>query len=158
MRQRIGRNDAVFYDDIQEMPMDMYMKYQLFVMMDSAIGADIQSIENHLSIIERFNAKGEKEKVQKQTANLRQSMYFVTENVSPKMMSFVTLLKEWNGKKVRVITDEEAKEWSDKIAKDISYRNLATWLDEIKKNWTQKLKRFFRSFQIQSKRSTSTAS
>jgi hypothetical protein len=75
---------------------------------------------------------GEIEKADRVMENMRQNIYFVINKVSPKMNSFVCVIKTINGKPLEDITEP------DKILEDLSKKGLTVgkvngFLKQLKK-------------------------
>ena len=153
----IGRNRAEFYDGaLKEMPMSRYMDHQRYVMLDSGVGGDLQAFDNHWVNLNRLYKKGEPKLIEKQIQNLRLCYQMVMERTSPKMMSFVTLLYKWNGKTVKIRTDEDVNEWIRVIQHDLTLGKLEKNLNSIKKKLSSNLRTIFRRFLIQRNQDSTT--
>lgn len=147
------------YDSIDELPIHRFMAHNKYVLIDSGVGGDIEALTKHLDLIRRYNANEDKESVDKQALNAIQNIYFIFQNISPKMNAFVVLLKSINGKAVNDLTQEGI----NRVIKRLGCAGL-TWgkmnqiLDEIKKNWIRKSKSFFQRLRDRLKRTNTTRS
>lgn len=102
MKININRHEVIMYSSIDEMPITRYQEYNKNIMLDSGIGSDITSVDEHLSLILMYVESGDKDKAKKEVLNMRQNIAFVLDKTSPKMMAFVSLIKTINGNKIDI--------------------------------------------------------
>ena len=131
-----------YYDSIDDTPMDNFMQFNRFVLTDSGVGADLESIDAHWAQIAKFINKKDFDSAQTQIANLRQSVAFIVEKQNPKLMSFAALVHSVNGKKNMDLSDKGLRKLHDtlnKVKKGFLYRLVGS----IKKNFDIELEAFF---------------
>jgi len=87
------------YDDPELLSAEKYNKFTLYCMIDAGIGDDLESVDEHLSMVYQYLSKDMKDKALVEIDNLRTNFYFIIENISPKTMAFAVLVKTINGKK-----------------------------------------------------------
>lgn len=142
--ERIGKNKVVRYSgETKEFPVGRYMDFKRYVLQDAGIGSTLQDFDNHWMQIDRLYKKGETDKVATAIENLRASYHFVLEGINPELMSFVTLLKTWNGQSVDASTDDKVKEWAERIKNDISMGTMQSILESFKKKMSLRWKTIF---------------
>ncbi len=137
---KLGRNRAEIYDDIHDAPMDRYMMYNLYAMLDAGIGSDIQAVDNHYFALITQLTNNKIKEAKDQLVNYRQNLHFIVENISPKMMSFACIVKTWNGTPVKISTQKQVELWSKRIAPDITHKRLNTIINNFKKKLKSRLK------------------
>lgn len=129
------------YDSIDVAPIENYINFNRLIMLDAGIGSDLNSIMNHWAQIQRFCDRGEKDNLNRQLANYRQALTFVVSNVSPKMLSFVTLIHKIDGKVVDDFSDENMAEILKQLSKKgLTVRIVECFLEFVKKKLTPNLK------------------
>lgn len=109
------------FDSIDEMPIQRFQKYNKYLLVDSAVGSDVQDILNH---IDRANIyiKASPQMAAVELDNMRQAVYLVTEEMSPKYMAFAVLVNKIDG--------EPANDLSD-----VGLKRVLERLNEAKKGW-----------------------
>ena len=75
------------YDSIDEMPIVNFQKYNKYILIDSGLGSDVDSIDEHLVNLAKL-IKTDKAKAQQELQNLRQTMHLITAGISPKYLAF----------------------------------------------------------------------
>lgn len=88
------------YDSIEEMPIVAFQEYNRSILIDSGIGADLDSFDMHIDNVRRSIAAGDMVKAEQILVNMRQNINFIIQNVSPKHRAFSSLVKSINGKEV----------------------------------------------------------
>jgi hypothetical protein len=129
---KLNGNYLEMYDSIDTMPITRFKEYNRYVAMDSGLGSDMNSFDGHISSAMKFYRMGEIEKADRVMENMRQNIYFVINKVSPKMNSFVCVIKSINGEPLEDITEP------DKILDDLSKKGLTVgkvngFLKQLKK-------------------------
>jgi uncharacterized coiled-coil DUF342 family protein len=95
----------------------------------------------HWAQIQRFCDRGEKDNLNRQLANYRQALTFIVSNVSPKMLSFATLIHKIDGKIFEDFSDENLQETIKRLSKKgLTVRMVEDFLEYVKKKWTPNLK------------------
>lgn len=131
------------YDSIDEMPIVNFQKYNKFLLLDSGIGSDIDSVDVHLLNLVKL-IKTDKAKASQELQNLRQNLYMIVSEISPKYCAFAALIHSIDGEKVEDLSDENLK----KIIKDINtvkHSKLVELLLKIKKKLDTELETYFPS-------------
>ena len=114
--KRINKAKVEIYDSIDELPIDRFMEFNKSVMIDAGIGSDLASIDKRISTIMHWNKNGHTENVAKELMNMRQTIAFVLNKQSPKMSSFICLVKSINNKPVTNLSTSGIQEAIDTIS------------------------------------------
>lgn len=129
------------YDSIEVAPIENYINFNRLIMLDSGIGSDLNAVMNHWANIQRFCEKGEVENLSKQLANYRQALTFIMSNISPRMLSFVTMIHKIDGKVVEDFSDENMAEILKQLSKKgLTVQIVEQFLEFVKKKLTPNLK------------------
>ena len=133
----ITLNDYVLkvYDDIEELPIVNFQKYNKYMLIDAGIGSDIDSVDSHLVRIAKY-VNTDKAKAMQELQNMRQCLYMIVSNISPIHLAFAALIYSINGAKVTDLSDENLKNILDKL-KHTKRSKLIDFIADFKK----KLKR-----------------
>ena len=131
------------YDCIDELPIINFQKYNKFLLLDSGLGSDIDSVDSHLLNLARL-IKTDKNKAAQELQNLRQNMYMIVSEISPKYYAFAALIHSIDGEKVEDLSDDNLK----KIIKNINtvkHSKIVNILMSIKKKLDLELETYFPS-------------
>lgn len=129
------------YDSIDEMPIVNFQKYNKYILIDSGLGSDIDSIDEHLINLAKL-IKSNKDKAQQELQNLRQTMHLIVTGISPKFLAFAALIYSIDGKEVKDLSDENLKSILEELNKS-KYSALLNFLSTIKKKLNAELEVYF---------------
>lgn len=126
---KVNNHTVEIYESIDEMPIQRFQKYNKYMLIDSSIGSDIQDILNHIDRTKIY-IKGEPNLAIAELDNMKQAIYLVGEEMSPKYMAFAVLVRKIDGhetndltdsglKKVLEILNEAKKGWMDFILEQV---------------------------------------
>lgn len=131
------------YDSL-DMPALTFQAFNRFVMIDAEVGSTVQDVQRHCAEILSHNKRGDKEKVQIKTQVLMNCFAFITEEISPKHLSFSALISSFDGRSVVYRNDDQLRELNERILKTmISQSRIESTLESIKKKLTVKLLSIF---------------
>lgn len=139
---RIGKHLLKVYDSIEELPIVRHHKFNKLMLIDAHIGADIADFDAHLERVFRYMQEGKNDLAQKELMVLRQNIFFIQTEVSPKHLAFAALIKSIDGKENNDLTDEALKSVIAKIS-DVSVGDLDTIISESKKKLDAELQVYF---------------
>ncbi len=120
------------YDSIDEMPIVNFQKYNKYLLIDSGIGSDADDIDSHIVKIAKFIKAGDNKKALQELQNMRQNMYMVNNEISPKYLAFAALIHSIDGKELTDLSDDGLKEVLSEIKK-IKHSKIIEFLYSLKK-------------------------
>ena len=120
------------YDSIDEMPIVNFQKYNKYLLIDSGIGSDADDIDSHIVKIAKFIKAGNNKKALQELQNMRQNMYMVNNEISPKYLAFAALIHSIDGKELTDLSDDGLKEVLNRIKK-IKHSKIIEFLYSLKK-------------------------
>lgn len=103
---RIGKHKVRIYESIDELPMERFHRYNKYLLIDAGLGSDISTLDAHIEKVVRFMHSGDTENATKELENLRQNVFLVQTEQSPRMLSFACLVSAIDGKPCDDLTDE----------------------------------------------------
>ena len=133
---------VVLYDSIDEMPIANFQKYNKYLLIDAGIGSTVDDVDGHIVKIAKFIKSGDQKKSMQELQNLRQNLYMINESISPKFMSFASLVKSVDGREVTDLSDESLRGIISELSSEkhgVLYE-LFTWL---KKKVSTELELYF---------------
>lgn len=130
------------YDDIDELPIINFQKYNKYIMLDAGLGSDVDSIDRHIVNIAKLINANDKKKAMQELQNMRQNMYLIVNELSPKYMAFASLIHSIDGQVVTDLSDSNLKSIIERIRTVKNYKiiDLLMWL---KKKLYSELEQYF---------------
>lgn len=140
---KVGKHILEIYDSIDELPVLRFHKYNKMLLIDSGVGSDLNDVNNH---VERamIYLKTNPDLAVKELDNLRQSIFLVMSEVSPKHMAFCALVRSIDGEECNDISDEGLKTTLDRL-KDVSHTEMTDQMESVKKKIDTELSLYFPS-------------
>lgn len=145
----LNKHELKLYDSIDEMPIINFQKYNKYIIVDSGLGSDIDSVDEHLVNLAKL-IKTNKDKAQQELQNLRQTMHLIVSGISPNYLAFAALIHSIDGKEVKDLSDENLRAIIAKLQK-AKHSTLINALLQVKKKLSTELELYFPSNFIDSK-------
>lgn len=139
---RIGKHKLKIYDSIEELPVVRHHKFNKLMLIDAHIGSDISDFDAHLERVFRYIGSGKNDLAQKELMILRQNVFFIQTEVSPKYLAFAALIHTLDGVENTDLSDEALKAVADKLS-DVTVKELETFIDDSKKKLDDELQVYF---------------
>lgn len=139
---KIGKHTVEMYDAIDELPIVRFHKYQKLLLIDAGIGSDIAALDQRIEKTRRFLMDGKPDQAQQELANLRQSVFFIQNGISPRHRAFAVLVKSIDGRECNDISDDALKQLTDTL-NDAPEKELTARLDAVKKKIDGELRVYF---------------
>lgn len=130
------------YDSIEELPIVNFQKYNKYLLIDSGIGSDVDSIDEHIVKIAKLIKKEDSQKAMQELLNMRQNLYMINSEISPKYLAFAALIYKVDGEEVKDLSDDSLKEILTKI-NEIKHNKILAFLLEFKKKIQGELELYF---------------
>lgn len=130
------------YDSVDELPIVNFQKYNKYLLIDAGIGSDVDDIDQHINKIVQFMNAGEKGKAAQELQNMRQNLYMIGAEISPKNLAFAALIHSVDGKEVTDLSDDGLKSLLAELGK-VKQSALSRLLDEVKKKVQSELELYF---------------
>jgi hypothetical protein len=138
----INKKIVRVYDSIDEMPIVNFQKYNKYLLIDSGIGSDADDIDAHIVKIAKFIKANNNKKALQELQNMRQNMYMINNEISPKYLAFAALIHSIDGKEVNDLSDDGLKKLLQDL-KDIKHSKVIDFLLWLKKKVTSELETYF---------------
>lgn len=137
----IGKHSIEFYDTIDEMPIVCYQKFNKYLLIDGGVGSDIQDFDTHIEKVMRFMSVKDTESANTELQNMRQNVYMIQQELSPKYLAFCCLVTCLDGKTIGD-TDEDIKAVYEAL-KDVAKRDIDKETADVKKKVDDELRLYF---------------
>lgn len=126
---KVNKHTVEIYDSVDELPIKRFQKYNKYLLIDSGVGSDIQDVLHHIDLAKVY-ANSNPAMAITELENMRQSIYLVVDELSPKYMAFATLVHKIDGeemtdlsdaglKRVLCILSEAKKGWLDGVLSSV---------------------------------------
>lgn len=132
------------YDSIDEMPIVNFQKYNKCVLIDSGLGSDIDSIDNHIVDIAKYVKNGDTKNALQELQNMRQTMHMIVSGVSPKNLAFAALIYSIDGVEQKNLSDEHLQEIMNKL-NELPFGLFIDLVEKLKKKLSTELELYFPS-------------
>lgn len=130
------------YDSIDEMPIVNFQKYNKYLLIDSGIGSDADDIDAHIVKIAKYIKSNNNKKALQELQNMRQNIYMVNSEISPKYLAFAALIHSVDGKEVNDLSDDGLKKLLQDL-KEVKHSKIVDFLLWLKKKVTNELEIYF---------------
>lgn len=138
------------YDGIDEMPIVNFQKYNKYLLIDSGIGSDSDDIDAHIVKVARYIKANDSKKALQELQNMRQNMYMVNNEISPKYLAFAALIHSIDGKELNDLSDDGLKKVLRDI-REIKHSAIIDFILWLKKKVASELEAYFPSDSISPK-------
>ena len=129
---QIGRHKVMLYESIEELPMVRFHKYNKMLLMDAGLGSDMSSFDAHIEKVVRYIRNGNTEDAAKEMENLRQNVYIMQTEQSPRNLSFACLVATIDGEPCGDLSDEGLERVRAKL-NDAKKKDITSVFSEVKK-------------------------
>jgi len=137
--ESVNGHTVEFYDAIDDLPIVRHHRFNEFIALSSEIGSTIPDIDRHVDELGIMISRGDKDNALKKLMNMRQSMIFAVENVSPMSMAFATLVHKVDGKEMTDHSDNGLKNVINLLSEiKVSYSLVKSVVDYVKKKSKKK--------------------
>ncbi len=138
----INKKIVRVYDSIDEMPIINFQKYNKYLLIDSGIGSDADDIDSHIVKIAKFMKSGNNKKALQELQNMRQNLYMINSEISPKYLAFAALIHDIDGKEVTDLSDDNLKLILAEL-NEVKHSALVDFMARLKKKVTTELEMYF---------------
>ena len=139
---KIGRHTVEVYDAIDELPIVRFHKYQKLLLIDAGIGGDISAFDSRMEKMRRYLMRGDTEKAARELENVRQSVYFIQNGISPEHRAFAVLVAKIDGRECGDLSDEGLEKVLEEL-RESPVKDMTARLDAVKKKIDGELMLYF---------------
>lgn len=139
---KIGKHTIELYDAIDELPVVRFHKYQKLLLIDAGVGSDLTAFDQRIEKARRFLMDGKPDKAQQELDNLRQAVFFIQNEFSPKHRAFAVLIAKMDGRTCDDLSDEALSKLTEEL-NDVPEKELTARLEAVKKKIDEELRTYF---------------
>ena len=138
---KINKHTVEIYDSIDEMPINRFQRYNKYLLIDSGVGSDLQDVLDHIDRAKIY-IKSNPAMAITELDNMKQAVYLVSEQISPKYMAFAVLVSKIDGQPMDDLTDAGLQRVLD-ILKEAEKSWIDGILHSVKKKIDEELSLYF---------------
>lgn len=138
----INKHNVVLYDSIDELPMLRFHKYNKMLLVDAGVGSDLADFDKHIEKAIRYAHSKTPQLAAVELENMRQNIYFIQSEVSPRYLSFAVLVKSIGGNPCNDLSYDGLQKIVDLFA-DVPNAELTAHLEAVKKKIDEELRLYF---------------
>ena len=130
------------YDSIDEMPIINFQKYNKYLLIDSGIGSNVDDIDAHIAKIAKFIKADDKTKALVELQNMRQNIYMINSQISPKYLAFAALIYSVDNRVSTDLSDDGLTRLLQSI-REVRHSAILNFLANLKKKVNTELETYF---------------
>jgi len=121
-------------ESIKELPIDRYTEFQKYLLQDSGIGSDIESVYRHFEKIDVFLAAGKLQEAINERTNQHFNLFMMLNKISITHLSFACLVSSIDGNQVTDYSESNLLLISSRLGKlGFIQNDLEKILEDVKK-------------------------
>lgn len=140
---KIGRHLFEIYDSIDELPVERFHKFNKYLLVDAGVGSSVNDINEKIDRIIRFINKSDNKSAIIELDNLRQALYVVSNEMNPKHLAYLILIKSIDGKEITDLSEEGLRNNVQKKIEDQSITLFDRLFKSVKKKIDEELNLYF---------------
>lgn len=138
---KINKHTVEIYDSIDELPINRFQRYNKYLLIDSGVGSDLQDVLDHIDRAKIY-IKSNPSMAITELDNMKQAVYLVSEQISPKYIAFAVLVSKIDGQPMDDLTDAGLQRVLD-ILKEAKKSWIDGILHSVKKKIDEELSLYF---------------
>lgn len=120
------------YDAIDELPIKRFHKFNKMLLIDAGIGSDLADFDTHLQRAIIYAGSKTPQMAITELNNLRQNVWMIQTELSPKHLAFATLVRKIDGVEYEDISDDALKKIIEIFA-DVPVKEITAPIEAAKK-------------------------
>lgn len=142
IKTKIGSHEVELFDEIENLPMVRFHKYNKMLLVDAGIGSDLADFDAHIEKAIVYVRSKTPELAAIELQNMRQNVYFIQSGISPKHLAFCVLVKSIDGIEQNDLSTEALQRMLEKFA-EVPNNELTAPLEAVKKKIDEQLQLYF---------------
>lgn len=130
------------YDSIEDLPIMRFHKYNKMLLVDAGIGSDLADFDRHIEKAMRYAASPNPGNAVTELQNLRQNVYFIQSEISPRCLAFAVLVKSVDGEPCDDLSDDGLRK-TLALFSNVPHSEMTAHLEAVKKKIDEELRLYF---------------
>ena len=135
---KIGKHKVVVYEAVEDLPILRYHRFNKYMIVDAGLGTDISVLDEKITRILNFLRTNSQQKARTELLNLRQSIYLLQEELTPKHLAFATLVQSIDGQETSDLSEEGLMKTMS-LLNDVPVGDVAKFVLELKKKLDEEI-------------------
>jgi hypothetical protein len=132
----VGKTKIVVYDDIEEMPIRVFQRFNEHLIQDSGIGSKISDVDQHFRRLDQFLMQKDFENALQERKNLHQAVWNAFMYLDHSSLAFAAIIYTVDGEEVTHKDIDSAQKLLDDLSdKGLTYQHVQEVTDAIKKKY-----------------------
>ena len=119
----LAGKDCVIYDNIDELPIRRFHRWQKVLMMAAGVGATLSDFDTHIDRVVRYLKASDTDNAVKELENLRQNVNVMQQEIPLTGMAFAALVKSIDGVACDDISEDGLQRTLDKLG-DVTVKEM----------------------------------
>lgn len=144
LKETINGREVVMYNSIAELPSGRYHWFNRQLSIDSGVGSDLNAFNRRCQNIKNL-IHSDPVAAHKEVANLQGTMYFIMNNISPKMSAFSALVYEIDSTPIRGAMSNELVDYIRKELENVPHSWFENMIKQAQRTFRREMNAFFKS-------------
>ena len=144
INKNIGRLRLKIYDNIGELPIERYHKFNTYCLLSMGIGSDIESIDNHIAEIFQALHRKDYDRLTVNFTNYYHSLRLIQDHMDIPSVAFACLVHSINDQEITDISEENLRIVSGRLTQAKRRELVINLFRELKKKLRTILRHTFR--------------
>lgn len=133
-----GINEFELYTTAEQLPAVRYKDFQKFLLLDSGVGSDMESINARFSNFLTFQANKRYDEATREAENLYYTFYAISQGLNYRQLAFGALVHSINGVPVTDNSTENIKVIIEQLSgMGLTQYHVDEHVNDVKKNFNQ---------------------
>ncbi len=144
IKKRIGRLRLEIYDSIKELPIERYHQFNIYCLLSTGIGADVEGINKHYADIFQSLEKKDYKRLKTLFQNYYYCLHLIIEHMDLPSLAFACLVKSINERDITDFSEDNLKHISERLTRAAKRQLIFDLFKDLKKKLRTKRRYFFR--------------
>lgn len=138
----IGTHVVEYYDNIDDLPIRRFHEYNKMLLIDSGLGSDVGDFDAHIEKALVYLKSNDRDLAMQELQNMRQTVYFIHSELSPRHLAFAALVKSIDGQPCDDLSQDGFQRVVERLS-DAPVGDLAAQIEAVKKKIDDELRVVF---------------
>jgi len=135
---KFGQHEVVLYDDIEEMPIRVFQKFNEYLLQDAEIGNKMSDVDRHFRRLDKYLMEKDFEKALQERKNLHQAVWNSIMMLDHSSLAFAAIIKTVDGVEVQERDIDSSQALLDKLSDwGLTYHAVSEVAEAIKKKYLE---------------------
>lgn len=133
---KVGEHTLSLYNAAEELPIKRYSKFQKYMLIETGVGSDLESIGKHFSKLFAFLGQKLVPESFQETKNLYYNFFMLLEEINIPGIAFTCLVHSIDGKEINDLSEDNLKQATEQLSLlGVTQATVQEWNDLVKKKF-----------------------